>query len=130
LPHDGFVSGIDFGSVYFFGAYDPGNLGLASEETMTDDLLSNDVRPFTVGPKKDIMAYPSSWANTFGNNFYRHAQAQELAAFDNQEEWNVNEEGQPFNDSQVLNVTNSEVVGSKIKQIISNMEQETLEDGK
>jgi site-specific DNA recombinase len=105
-------------------------LGLASEETMTDDLLSNDVRPFTVGPKKDIMAYPSSWANTFGNNFYRHAQAQELAAFDNQEEWNVNEEGQPFNDSQVLNVTNSEVVGSKIKQIISNMEQETLEDGK
>lgn len=105
-------------------------LGLDSEKTMPDDLLPNDVRPFTTGPKKDIMAYPSSWANTFGNNFYRHAQAQELAAFDNQEKWNVSEEGQPFCDSQVLNVTNSEVVESKIKQIISNMEQETVEDGK
>lgn len=104
-------------------------LDSAREEALTDDLLPNDVRPFKVGPKKDIMAYPSSWANTFGSNFYRHAQARELAAFYNQCVWNVNEEGQPFSDSQVLNVTDSEVVGSKIKQIISNMEQETVEDG-
>ena len=104
-------------------------LDSAREEALTDDLLPNDVRPFTVGPKKDIMAYPSSWANTFGSNFYRHAQARELAAFYNQCIWNVNEEGQPFSDSQALNVTDSEVVSSKIKQIISNMEQETVEDG-
>jgi len=104
-------------------------LGLAREETMMDDLLPNDVRPFTAGPKKDIMAYPSSWANTFGSNFYRHAQARELAAFVNQGIWNVNEEGEPFCDSQVLNVTNPEVVGSKIEQMISNMEQETIRDG-
>lgn len=104
-------------------------LGLAKEKTSADDLLPNDVRPFTVGPKKDIMAYPSSWANTFGSNFYRHAQARELAAFDNEGIWNVNEEGQPFGDSQTLNVTNVEVVSNKIKQIISDMEQETSEDG-
>ncbi|MGE5417446.1 MAG: recombinase family protein [Acidobacteriota bacterium] len=104
-------------------------LGLASEETMNDDLLPNDVRPFTSGPKKDIMAYPSAWANTFGSNFYRHAQARELATFDSQGIWNVNEEGQPFCDSQVLNVTNADVVGSKIKQIIYNMEQEYVGDG-
>lgn len=103
-----------------------GTLGLLREETMTDDLLPNGVRPFTAGPKKDIMAYPSSWANTFGSNFYRHAQARELAAFASQGIWNVNEEGQPFCDSQVLNVTNAEVVGNKIKQIIRNMKQETV----
>lgn len=104
-------------------------LDSAREEIMTDDLLPNDIHPFTAGPKKDIMAYPSSWANTFGSNFYRHAQAREFAAFDHQGVWNVNEEGQPFSDSQVLNVTDSEVVGSKIKQIISNIERETVADG-
>jgi DNA invertase Pin-like site-specific DNA recombinase len=104
-------------------------LDSARVEAMTDDLLPNDVRPFTIGPKKDIMAYPSSWANTFGSNFYRHAQARELATFYSQGIWNVNEEGQPFCDSQVLNVTDSAVVGSKIKQIISNIEQETVGDG-
>lgn len=106
------------------------SLDLAREETITDDLLPKDVRPFTAGPKKDIMAYPSAWANTFGSNYYRHAQARELAAFDSHGIWNVNEEGQPFSDSQVLNVTNSEVVSSKIKQMISNIEQETAVDGK
>ncbi|HWQ74978.1 MAG TPA: recombinase family protein [Syntrophomonas sp.] len=105
-----------------------GTLDSAREETMTDDLLPNDVRPFTAGPKKDIMAYPSSWANTFGSNFYRHAQARELAAYYSQGVWNVNEEGQPFSDSQALNVTDSEIVGSKIKQIISNMEREIVEN--
>lgn len=105
-------------------------LEFAREETMTDDLLPGGVRPFTTGPKKDIMAYPSSWANTFGSNFYRHAQALELAALANRSIWNINEEGQPFYDSQTLKVTNAEVVGDKIKQMINDMEQETFEDGK
>jgi DNA invertase Pin-like site-specific DNA recombinase len=99
------------------------------EEAAKDDLLPDDVQPFTVGPKKDIMAYPSSWANNFGSNFYRHAQARELAAIDRKGMWKVSEKSQPFSDSLGLNITSAEVVHLKIKQLIGNMEQEAPRDG-
>ncbi|NLO40915.1 MAG: recombinase family protein [Ruminiclostridium sp.] len=99
------------------------------EVALKDDLLSDDVQPFTAGPKKDIMAYPASWANNFGSNFYRHAQARELAAIGREGIWKVSEESQPFNDSPRLNVTPAEVASSQIKQIIYDMKQEAPEDG-
>ncbi len=94
-----------------------------------DSFLPNDVEPFTIGPKKDIMDYPSAWADNFCSNFYRHAQALELAAFDRKGTWNVNEEGQPFSDSLGLNITSVEVIGSTIKHMICNIEQEPEKDG-
>lgn len=99
------------------------------EEGAKDDLLPDDIKPFTVGSNKAIMAYPSSWADNFGSNFYRHAQARELAAIDREGMWNVSEEGQPFSDSPGLNITSAEIVSHKIKQIISDMEQEATRDG-
>ena len=101
----------------------------SQEESSEDDLLPDDVQPFTVGPKKAIMAYPSSWADSFGSNFYRHAQARELTAFYREGIWNISEEGQPFNDSPRLNITSAEVVHHEIKQIIGDMEQEAPRDG-
>ncbi|TEB13852.1 hypothetical protein Psfp_03392 [Pelotomaculum sp. FP] len=99
-------------------------------ETQTEsDLLNGEVEPFTTGPKKDIMAYPATWANNFGNNFYRHAQARELMAFDSHGTWNVHEQGQPFSDSLPLNITSAEVVGTQIKQMICNMQREMADDG-
>jgi len=98
-------------------------------ESSRDELLPDDVQPFTAGPKKDIMAYPTAWADNFGSNFYRHAQARELAAIDPDGTWNVSEEGQPFSDSLGLNVTSKDVVGSQIKQIIYDMRQEVPRDG-
>jgi len=92
-------------------------------------LLPCDVQPFTAGPKKDIMAYPSSWADNFGSNFYQHAQVRELSAIDQKGVWNVNEEGQPFSDSPGLNITNADVISSQIKQIICDMKQEAPENG-
>ncbi|MPM03036.1 hypothetical protein SDC9_49295 [bioreactor metagenome] len=99
-------------------------------ETKTEsDLLNGRVEPFTTGPKKDIMAYPATWANNFGNNFYRHSQARELMAFDSHGTCNVHEKGQPFSDSPPLNITSAEVVGTQIKQIIFNMQREMVDDG-
>lgn len=98
-------------------------------ESSKNDLLLDDLQPFTIGPKKDIMAYPSSWADNFGSNFYRHAQARELVTFDKEGKWKVSEEGQPFNDSLELNITTTEVLGSRIKQIIYEMKQEALGNG-
>lgn len=98
-------------------------------ESDRDEMLPEDVQPFTVGPKKDIMAYPSAWADSFGSNFYRHAQARELATIDLKGEWNVSEEGQPFSDSPGLNVTAADVVISQIQQMICDMKREASEDG-
>lgn len=99
------------------------------DNSSEEALLPDDAQPFTIGPKKDIMAYPSAWADSFGSNFYRHAQARELAAFDKKGIWNVSEEGQPFSDSPRLNITSVEVIGSTIKHMICNIEQETKKDG-
>ncbi len=104
-------------------------LGSGQDDSSKDDLLPGDVRPFTVGPKKDIMAYPTAWADSFGSNFYRHAQARELATIDREGVWKFNEEGQPFGDSLGLNVTTTEVVSNEIKQMIYDMKQEESGDG-
>lgn len=77
-------------------------LDTSLETQLGSDLLNGEVKPFTTGPKKDIMAYPTTWANNFGNNFYRNAQACELMAFDRRGTWNVHEQGQPFSDSPPL----------------------------
>ncbi|MFA5727508.1 MAG: recombinase family protein [Saccharofermentanaceae bacterium] len=99
------------------------------EEAKEDDLLLDNLQPFTVGPKKSIMAYPLSWADNFGSDFYRHAQARELAAFYRDGIWNISEEGQPYNDSPRLNITSAEVIHQEIRQIIGDMEQEAPRDG-
>jgi len=101
------------------------------DSSSEEALLPDDAQPFTIGPQKDIMAYPAAaWADNFGSNFYRHAQALELTAFDRKSMWNVSEEGQPFSDSPRLNITNVEVIGSTIKHMICNIKQETKRDGK
>ncbi|MBP2656600.1 MAG: hypothetical protein H6Q73_4169 [Firmicutes bacterium] len=99
------------------------------EEAAKNDQLPDDVQPFTVGQKKNIMAYPSSWADNFGSNFYRHAQARELAVIDRDGMWKVSDGSQPFSNSSGLNITSAEVVRHKIKQIIDDMEREAPRDG-
>ena len=103
---------------------------LESNQAKTSEaVFSDNAQPFTAGPKKDIMAYPASWADNFGSNFYRHAQARELSALNREGLWDVNREGQPYNDSPGLNVTTTEVVSSQIKQIICDMKQGAAENG-
>lgn len=104
-------------------------LELSQKEAEKDNLLLDDVQPFTVGPKKAIKAYPSSWADNFGSNFYRHAQARELETFGREHTWKVSEKGQPFSDSPELKIPTAEVVSGKIKQIIYDMKQEAPNNG-
>ena len=96
-------------------------------EECLDNSLPKDLEPFTTGPNKDIMAFPSNWADTFGNNYYRQTQAKELALLNENNEWKTNEEGKPYLQSE-LNVTSSDEVQNNIQKIISDMEQETIND--
>lgn len=104
--------------------------GLAFEEdaSTAEEQLPKDLKPFTNGPKKDIMAFPNTWANTFGNNYYRQAQAKELALLTKNKEWKSKEAGKPYSDPD-LNVTDSDEVKQSIKKIISDMEGEITDAG-
>lgn len=102
---------------------------LDNNETEQSDFLAKNVEPFTTGPKKDLKAYPKDWSDNFGSNYYRHAQARELMTFDRHGTWNTKDTGHPYTDEKGLNITSAEVIGSEIKQMICNMQQENAADG-
>jgi len=99
---------------------------MAAESYFNDN---DNVRPVNSNPKNTVVAFPPSWAGNFGNNYYRHSQARELAAIDKDGMWNVAVEGQPYNNEPELNVTGEEIVADSIKQMITDMEQGGADDG-
>jgi site-specific DNA recombinase len=98
-------------------------------DATNESCFSDSIRPVNSNPKNTVVAFPPSWAGNFGNNYYRHSQARELAAIDNDGMWNVAVEAQPYNDTPELNVTSTEIVASSIKQMINDMEQGETDDG-
>lgn len=82
------------------------------------------LRPFTDNIKRNVMAYPPDWVDTFGSNFYSHAQAQEFAGFDQNSPWNISEQAVPYKDSE-LQVTSRTERDKNIEQILSDMKEET-----
>jgi len=102
------------------------------EEESPDEQLPKDLMPFTNGPNKDIVAYPQTWANTFGNDYYRQSQAKELALLNEKKEWKAKEEGKPYTEPD-LEVTNPDKIELNIQNLMidmqNNMEQEIANDG-
>ena len=105
--------------------------------TETEIFISNDqgkhklperMKPFTNGPKKDIMAFPSDWASTFGNSYYRQAQAKELAMLSAKKDLKISEEGITYNPSDITDVTSQEELCENIQNIKNEMQQEILND--
>lgn len=82
--------------------------------------------------RKSVIGYPGDWADSFGLNFYRHAQARELASFIEDGTWQIAEQARPFEDSH-LAVTGQEELQQGIQQLMfdikQNMKQEELSDG-
>jgi len=77
------------------------------------------IKPFVTTPKT-FCAYPSNWVGSFGDDYYRHAQAREMRIFSETGEWNIQTEGDPFNESP-LQVTSGEEIEIHIAQIIEEM---------
>lgn len=102
---------------------------IISEEEPSDEQLPKDLMPFTNGPNKDIVAYPPTWANSFGNNYYSQSQTKELAMLNEENEWKAKEEGKPYTEAD-LEVTNPDEIELNIQKIINDMQQEITNDGK
>lgn len=84
------------------------------------------VKPFTDSNRRNVRAYPPDWADTFGSNYYSHAQAQELAGFGKGMEPDISHASVIYKDSD-LQVTSKDDIERNIEQIMSDMKENTDE---
>ncbi len=87
--------------------------------------LSDTINPITSnGRHKKVLAYPQTWADNFGKNYYVHAQAKEM---ESESSWNALVEGVPYKESD-LQPTAVEDIEKNIHEILTDMKQEVLND--
>lgn len=98
-----------------------------NEQGINKKILTK-LKPFTAGPKKDIVAFPENWANAFGENYYRQAQINELVNWNKQPDCSIAEEGVPYSTSD-LEVTNHNDICEHIQKLTHEIKQERLENG-
>lgn len=84
------------------------------------------VKPFTDSNRRNVRAYPPDWADTFGSNYYSHAQAQELAGFGKGMEPNISHASVIYKDNDIQ-VTSKDDIERNIEQIMSDMKENTDE---
>ena len=84
------------------------------------------VKPFTDSNRRNVRAYPPDWADTFGSNYYSHAQAQELAGFGKGMEPDIAHASVIYTDSDIQ-VTSKDDIERNIEQIMSDMKENTDE---
>lgn len=91
-----------------------------------DSEVPKGIKPFSDNIRKNILAYPPDWADTFGNNYYSHAQARELAGFNNNKKVNISAEAVPYKNPDIQ-VTSQSDIERNIEQIMSDMKENTNE---
>ena len=79
--------------------------------------------------RNTVIGFPSAWANSFGPNYYTHAQARELAAFLEDGTWQLAEQSQPFRTTG-LKVTSYEETQSTIQQLMIDISGKKQERGR
>ena len=84
------------------------------------------VKPFTDSQQRNVRAYPPDWADTFGSNYYSHAQAEELAGFSGRKDPDTSHAPVTYKDTDIQ-VTSKNDIEKNIKQIMSDMKENTDE---
>lgn len=87
--------------------------------------LLGDVTPVVPKTGKSIVAFPSAWANSFGNDFYNQTHITPLKIA---EKNGVDAEAIPFGESE-LEITAPDVVADNIQILMEDMKQEDLTNG-
>lgn len=94
-----------------------------SEET--HDRAAQRIQPVpVVNAQREIVAYPLPWGDSFGMEYYRHAQARELAAIDQKGLWNIADKGEAFHDKSPVQATSLEEIDYHIQQIMEEFQKE------
>lgn len=85
----------------------------------------DDVTPVVPKTGKSIVAFPTAWANNFGNGFYNQTHITPLKIA---EKNCVDAEAIPFGENE-LEITAPNVVADNIQMLMKDMKQEDLTDG-
>lgn len=84
-----------------------------------------DLTPFTASNSKQVLAYPSEWGDSFGDDYYDHMQekAEHQISLD---EWDITSNSEPYKESDIK-VTDREIIKAEIQTMIDQM-KETVTD--
>ncbi len=98
-----------------------------TEASSKDALCTNISKPI-FSTSKSMLGFPCEWIDGFGKNYYRHAQASEIATFNETGEWNIQMEGISFSEGSKLQVTNQDEIAIIIDQIMAEIRQENANE--
>lgn len=90
-----------------------------------ENSLLNEVVPIVPKSGKSIVAFPTAWANTFGNNFYNQTHIKPLQIA---EKNGVDAEAVPFGENE-LEITTPNEIATNIQALMNDMKQEVKLDG-
>ena len=101
-----------------------------TEVFMPDATLFSDgtTNPVAASAPSGILAYPIPWADTFGTEYYRYAQMQELSSMDQEESGGLNDSGEPYRTDDSLNIKSHDEIGQHIERIIAELRREDVEE--
>lgn len=75
------------------------------------------------GRKQTILAYPQSWADSFGSEYYKHTQASETSAIDRDGQWDIAADGTIYAGTEPQ-PSPREQLAQHITQLISSFKEE------
>lgn len=95
----------------------------------TQDAEHSDVTPVMPDVREKVVAYPNDWADSFGSDYYLHAQTNETPmCMDGEEKWEkADAKSIPFMPE--LQVTAPNDIANNIQQIISDIKNTASKDG-
>ena len=98
--------------------------GLLEEFRQQNDTSNLEFSPLHLpGRRQTILAYPQSWADSFGSEYYRHTQAAETSAIDQAGLWNVAAMGTAYSGSEPQS-SPPEELQKHISQLINGFREE------
>ena len=92
---------------------------LLANTSQEDDISSEENKEKTKKHSKKVIAYPASWADTFGDSYYSSYAFNEATEPGN-EKWNVSATGTAFKETE-KNVTSKKQAAENIKRILTEI---------
>lgn len=83
----------------------------------------SEVKSLVVGKGKSILAVPSEWTDTFGNEFYVHGERQEKDI--DRKRWSRSDQTVNYSTMPELQRTDNATIASNIRALITNMKENT-----
>ncbi|MCC8014014.1 MAG: recombinase family protein [Eubacterium sp.] len=77
------------------------------------------------GGKKNVLAYPKTWANAFGNNYYKQIQSDKVHIITDETGWNSMIEGKPYKEPD-LHITAAEKRRNDIAYLTEHLKREEI----